>query len=134
MPVHARGTFEVQITPLPADEYADATSTGRMGITRQLSGDIEGSGTGQMLTGMGTTKGSAAYSAIERITGTVGGRSGSFILQHTGIMHEGAQELTITIVPTSGTGELTGIAGTFSIIMDGKVHRYDMAYTLPATH
>lgn len=132
--MHARGTFEVQITPLPADEYADAASTGRMGITKQLSGDIDGTGKGQMLTGMGTTKGSAAYSAIERITGTVGGRSGSFILQHTGIMHDGAQELTITIVPTSGSGELAGIAGTFSIIMDGKVHRYEMTYTLPAAH
>jgi len=132
--MHARGTFEVQITPLPADEYADALSTGRMGITKQLSGDIDGTGKGQMLTGMGTTKGSAAYSAIERITGTVGGRSGSFILQHTAVMHDGAQELTITIVPTSGSGELTGIAGTFSIIMDGKVHRYEMTYTLPAAH
>jgi len=132
--MHARGTFEVQITPLPADEYADAMGTGRMGITKQLSGDIEGTGKGQMLTGMGTAKGSAAYSAIERITGAVGGRSGSFILQHTGIMHDGAQDLTITIVPTSGTGALTGIAGTFSIIMDGTVHRYEMTYTLPGTH
>ena len=134
VPMHARGTFDVQITPLPADEYGDAVSTGRMGITKQLSGDITGTGKGQMITGMGTVKGSAAYSAIERITGTIGGRTGSFILQHTGTMHDGLQELTITIVPTSGSGDFINIAGTFVIIMDGKQHRYDMTYTLPPAH
>lgn len=132
--MHARGTFEVQIAPLPADAYADALMLGRMTIDKQFSGDLTGTGKGQMLTGMGTAKGSAAYSAIERVTGTLAGRSGSFLLQHTGVMHDGAQQLTITIVPTSGTGELTGISGTLSIIIEGKVHRYDLEYTLPAPH
>ncbi len=134
VPMHARGTFEVQITPLPADDDADAATMGRMRIDKQFSGDIIGTGKGQMITGMGTVKGSAAYSAIERVTGSVSGHSGTFMLQHTGIMHDGAQELTITIVPASGTGDLTGIAGTFTLTIEGKIHRYDLAYTLPAAH
>ena len=134
VPMHARGTFEVQVAPLPADTYADATTLGRMTIDKQFSGDLTGTGKGQMLTGMGTAKGSAAYSAIERVTGTLAGRSGSFLLQHTGIMHDGAQQLTITIVPSSGTGELSGISGSLAIIIEGKVHRYDLEYTLPALH
>jgi hypothetical protein len=132
VPMHARGTFEVQITPLPADAYADAATMGRMLLDKQFSGDLTGTGKGQMITGMGSVKGSAAYSAIERVTGTVNGRTGTFMLQHTGIMHDGAQELSITIVPASGTGELTGIAGTFALTIEGKVHRYDLSYTLPA--
>lgn len=134
MPMHARGTFDVKITPVPADDYADAATLGRMTIDKQFSGDITGTSKGQMLTGMGSVKGSAAYSAIEKVTGTVNGRTGTFMLQHTGIMHDGAQELTITIVPASGTGELTGIAGTFALTIEGKVHRYDLAYTLPESH
>ncbi len=132
--MHARRTFEVQIAPLPADAYADGATLGRMTIDKQFSGDLTGTGKGQMLTGMGTAKGSAAYSAIERVTGTLAGRSGSFLLQHTGIMHDGAQQLTITIVPSSGTGELAGISGTLAIIIEGKVHRYDLEYTLPSSH
>ena len=131
MPMHARGTFEVQITPLPADEYADAASMGRMLIDKQFSGEIIGTGKGQMITAMGSVKGSAAYSAIERVTGSVNGRAGTFMLQHTGTMHDGTQELTITIVPASGTGALAGITGTFALTIEGNVHRYDLAYTLP---
>ncbi len=131
MPVHARGTFEVQITPLPGDAYTDAATLGRMTIDKQFSGDLVGTGKGQMLTGMGSVKGSAAYSAIERVTGTLAGKSGSFVLQHTGVMTRGAQSLVITIVPDSGTDELTGISGTLAIIIDGKKHSYDLEYTLP---
>jgi hypothetical protein len=87
-----------------------------------------------MITGMGSQKGSAAYSAIERVSGSVNGRAGTFMLQHTGIMHDGKQDLTITIVPASGTGALTGIAGTFALTIEGKVHRYDLSYTLPDAH
>jgi len=130
--MHALGTFEVQITPLPADDYADAATMGRMLLDKQFVGDITGSAKGQMITGMGAVKGSAAYSAIERVTGTVSGRSGSFLLQHTGVMHAGTQTLTITIVPDSGTGALAGIAGAFVLTIEGTVHRYDLSYTLPA--
>lgn len=132
MTTHARGTFEVQITPLPADAYTDATTLGRMTIDKQFSGDLVGTGKGQMLTGMGTVKGSAAYSAIERVTGTLAGKRGSFVLQHTGVMAKGAQSLVITIVPDSGTDALTGISGTLAIIIDGKQHSYDLEYTLPS--
>ncbi len=130
--MHARGTFEVQISPLPVDAYTDAATLGRMTIDKQFSGDIVGTGKGQMLTGMGTVKGSAAYSAIEKFTGTVAGKKGSFVMQHTGIVTRGVQSLVITIVPDSGTDELTGISGTLMIIIEGKQHSYDLEYTLPA--
>jgi Protein of unknown function (DUF3224) len=129
--MHARGTFDVQVVPLPADAYADGTSMGRMSIDKQLHGDLTGTGKGQMLTGMGSVKGSAAYSAMERITGTVNGQRGSFMLQHTGIVSGGSQSLVITIVPDSGTEQLSGISGTFTIVVEGKQHSYDLAYTLP---
>ena len=130
--MHARGTFEVKITPLPVDDYTDATSLGRMTIDKQFSGDMIGTGKGQMLTGMGGVKGSAAYSAIERFSGTVAGKHGTFVMQHTGIMTRGAQSLVITIVPDSGTDELTGISGTIAIIIEGKQHSYDLEYTIAA--
>jgi len=132
MSMHARGTFEVQIAPLPADAYGDATTLGRMTIDKQFSGDLVGTGKGQMLTGMGTVKGSAAYSAIERVTGTMAGRHGSFVLQHTGIMAKGEQSLVITIVPDSGTEGFAGISGTLAIIIEGKTHSYDLEYSLPS--
>ncbi len=132
MSMHARGTFEVQITPQPIDAFTDATTLGRMTIDKQFSGDLIGTGKGQMLTGMGTVKGSAAYSAIERVTGTMAGRQGSFVLQHTGVMAKGEQTLAITIVPDSGTEGFAGISGTLAIIIDGKKHSYDLEYSLPS--
>lgn len=134
IPMHARGTFEVQITPLPADAYTDAATLGRMTIDKQFSGDLVATGKGQMLTGMSAVKGSAAYSAIERVTGTLAGRHGTFLLQHTGIMTRGAQSLVITVVPDSGTDGLTGISGALAIIIEGKLHSYDLEYTLPDAH
>jgi hypothetical protein len=128
---HARGTFAVQLAPQPADGYGDAVTLGRMTIDKQFSGDLVATSKGQMLTGMGSEKGSAGYVAIERVTGTLLGRRGSFILQHTGSMARGAQSLSITIVPDSGTDELVGIAGTFHLTIEGKEHRYDLEYTLP---
>jgi Protein of unknown function (DUF3224) len=126
----ARGTFEVKITPMAVDDYTDAATLGRMTIDKQFSGDLVASSKGQMITGMGTVKGSAAYSAIERVTGTLAGHSGSFVLQHTGIMSRGAQSLVITVVPDSGTDSLAGITGTMQIIIEGKQHSYVFDYTL----
>jgi Protein of unknown function (DUF3224) len=131
MTVHARGTFDVQIAPQPVDAYTDAATMGRMTIDKQFTGDIIATSKGQMLTGMGNTKGSAAYVAMERVTGTVHGKRGSFVLHHTGVMASGAQSLTITIAPDSGTDELTGISGSMTLVIEGKVHDYDLAYTLP---
>jgi hypothetical protein len=87
-----------------------------------------------MLTAGTDVKGSAGYVAIERVTGTLHGRTGAFVLQHTGTMSRGTYQLSVTVVPDSGTGQLLGLAGKFNItIADGK-HSYDFAYTLPEAH
>ena len=107
---------------------------GRLILDKQYHGDLEATGKGQMLTAGTEVKGSAAYVAIERVTGTLKGHTGSFVLQHSGTMTQGAGQLVITIVPDSGTGELKGITGkmTIHIAPDGK-HSYDFEYTLPGT-
>jgi hypothetical protein len=131
---HATGPFEVKIVPqTPDGKFEDAT-LGRMTIDKQYHGDLEGTGIGQMLTGMTATKGSAGYVAIERVNGTLKGRTGTFILQHSATMNRGTPELSVTVVPDSGTGQLEGITGKMNIIIaDGK-HSYDFEYTLPTVH
>jgi len=105
-----------------------------MTIEKQIHGDLEATSKGQMLTAGTSVKGSAGYVAIERVSGTLHGRTGTFILQHTGTMNRGALQLSITVVPDSGTGQLTGLTGKMDIqITDGK-HSYDFAYTLPESH
>jgi hypothetical protein len=101
-----------------------------MSIDKRYHGDLEATGQGQMLTGGTNIKNSAGYVAIERVTGTLKGRKGSFILQHNGVMNRGTPSLVISIVPDSGTDQLDGLRGTMSIrIEDGK-HFYDLTYTL----
>jgi len=131
---HAQGTFEVQLAPMPADAHADGVSMGRMSIDKQFSGDLKGSSVGQMLTGMGGVKGSAGYVAVERVTGMLAGHRGTFMLLHRGVMDRGAQSLSITIVPDSGTDELAGIIGGMTLVIDGKKHSYDLEYTLAPAH
>src|SRR5437016_6941100 len=115
MPTHATGTFDVKVAPQPlADPAADKT-LGRMSLDKQYRGDIEGAGKGEMLTAMTAVKDSAGYVAIERVTGTLKGRTGTFILQHLGNMTTAGQHMAITVVPDSGTGQLTGIAGKMTI-------------------
>jgi hypothetical protein len=129
----ATGTFDVKLTPQASDP-ALGTSLGRMSIDKQFHGDLEGTSKGEMLTGGTDVKGSAGYVAIERVAGTLHGKSGSFILQHSGTLTRGAPQLTITVVPDSGTGELAGLAGTMMIIIaDGK-HSYELEYTLAVAH
>lgn len=128
--MHATGTFEVKLVPQTDDKSGDA-SLGRMTIDKQFHGDLEGTSKGQMLTGMTEVKGSAGYVAIEKVTGTLKGRSGTFILQHTGIMDRGKPQLKITVVPDSGTGQLVGITGTFNVIITNGKHSYEFDYTLP---
>ncbi len=125
---HANGTFEVKLTP--QDDKSDDKTTGRMTIDKQWHGDLEGTSKGQMLTGGDPSKGSAGYVAIEKFLGTVGGRKGSFILQHNGIMNRGAAELTVTVVPDSGTDELTGITGKLTIKIEAGKHLYEFDYTI----
>jgi hypothetical protein len=127
----ARGTFDVKLNPQVTEGYDEEGTLGRLTIDKQIHGDLEATSKGQMLTGMTSMKNSAGYVAIERVSGTLSGRKGTFVLMHTGAMNRGAPSLTITVVPDSGTGELTGIAGTFMInIVDGK-HFYEFDYTLP---
>lgn len=126
----ASGPFEVSLKPLPMDNEPGSEMLGRMSIDKQYSGDLEGTSKGQMLTGGTAIKTSAGYVAIELVTGTLKGRKGSFILQHTGVMNRGAPSLVITVVPDSGTGQLEGIRGTMAIKIDGGKHSYELNYTL----
>ena len=130
MTIHATGSFEVKLLP---QSLADAESgLGRMSIDKVFSGDLQGTSKGEMLSALTAVKGSAGYVAIERVTGTLQGRSGSFMLQHLGTMNRGAPTLTVLVVPDSGTEGLAGIAGSLSInITDGK-HFYTFDYTLPS--
>ena len=130
MTSHASGTFEVKLMPQAAEDGADA-GLGRMSIDKQFHGDLEGTSKGQMISAMGSVKGSAGYVAMERVTGTLKGRTGSFVLQHSGTMNRGAPQLSVTVVPDSGTGQLTGLAGTLTIKIDEGKHSYEFDYTLP---
>jgi hypothetical protein len=128
--MHAKGTFEVKLTP--QTDNVDPT-LGRMTIEKQIHGDLEATSKGQMLTGGTDVKGSGVYVAVERVTGKLAGRSGSFLLHHTGIMTRGEPRLEIDVVPDSGTGELVGITGKMNIIITEGKHSYDFEYTLPPT-
>ncbi len=130
MTTRVRGPFEVKLTPQPLHDQTEGTLLGRLSIDKQFHGDLEATSRGEMLSAGTAVKGSAGYVAIERVSGTLNGRSGAFVLQHTGLMDRGAPSLTITVVPDSGTDELEGLSGTMAIeIVDGK-HTYDFEYTI----
>lgn len=131
MTKHATGTFDVKLTPQP--DNASDPAIGRMSIDKQFHGDLEGTSKGQMLAHMTSVKGSAGYVAIEKVSGTLGGRSGTFVLQHNATMDRGTPQLSITVVPDSGTDQLVGLKGTMNIIVTGGKHSYDFEYTLPDT-
>lgn len=127
----ATGPFDVTIKPGASPEREGRTEIGRMSLDKQYYGDLAATGKGEMLTAVTDTKGSAAYVAIERVTGTLNGRTGSFVIQHAGTMSSGSESLAISIVPDSGTEELSGIRGEMLIrIPDGK-HIYELTYTFP---
>jgi hypothetical protein len=124
----AIGTFNVQMAPQATDDGPPGSTLGRLSLAKQFQGDLEGASRGEMLTAMTPVKGSAGYVAIERVTGTLHGRTGSFVLLHRGIMTGGAQELSITIVPDSGTDGMVGLSGSLAIkIVDGQ-HSYVLDY------
>jgi hypothetical protein len=130
--MQAKGTFEVKLEPQGEPDKADGSTLGRMSLDKKFHGDLVGSSKGTMLTAGTDVKGSAGYVAIERVTGTLNGKTGSFVLQHSGTLTRGAPVQNITVVPDSGTGQLTGISGKFLVIIaDGK-HSYEFEYTLPA--
>jgi len=129
--VRAAGTFDVTITPQASDLAPEGPNLGRMSIDKQYHGDLDAAAKGEMITAAGiAVKESAAYSAVERVSGSLGGKKGGFALQHTGIMTRGTPSLTITVVPDSGTGELTGLTGKMDIIIDGRQHSYVFDYEL----
>jgi hypothetical protein len=126
----AKGSFLVSLLPLEFENESPESKLGRMSITKQISGDLVASAKGQMLSAMTEIKGSAGYVAIEHVTGVLAGKQGTFVLQHTGTMKRGVPSLSVTVVPDSGTGELSGIEGEFKIdIVEGR-HCYEFAYRL----
>jgi hypothetical protein len=131
MAIVARGSITVEITPQVEPDEVDGVGLGGMSIAKRFEGDLVVRGSGEMLTALTPVAGSAGYVAIERVTGTLHGKAGSFVLQHSGTMHAGDQRLSITVVPGSGTGALAGIEGSLTLeIVDGR-HDYELAYTLP---
>jgi Protein of unknown function (DUF3224) len=130
----ANGTFAVQMKPQDDTSAVDGVSLGRMQLDKSFVGDLVGAGKGQMLTAMTAmtaVKGSAGYVAIERVSGSLHGKVGSFVMQHSGTMDKGAQQLLITLVPDSGTGALVGIRGVFQLRVEAGQHHYALDYTLP---
>jgi hypothetical protein len=129
---HATGPFEVKIEPQkPDNPAAEASGLGRMSIDKQFHGDLEATSKGEMLSVLNRDIGSGGYVALERVTGTLQGRSGSFVLEHSATMDRGKPALNIVVVPDSGTGDLTGIKGSMTIRIEaGGKHFYDFDYTL----
>ena len=128
----AKGTFDVRMSPAGPDGASTDASLGRMMLDKDFHGDLEGTSLGQMLFAGTAVEGSAGYVAIERVSGTLHGRAGTLVLQHNGIMTRGVGELTIRVVPDSGTGELEGLAGVMVINIEGEGHFYELEYTLGA--
>jgi len=128
--MHARGSFDVKVTPTPAADSAGGP-IGHLILAKQFHGDLDASSQGQMLGAHAGTEGSGAYVALELVTGTLNGKRGSFMLQHRGTMSRGANyKMEVTVVPESGTGELAGISGSMTIVIEGKTHTYDLEYRL----
>lgn len=130
MTTRASGIFDVKLSPQAPQDTTEEAFLGRMSIDKRFHGDLDAVSRGLMLAAGTRVEGSAAYVAIEQVTGTLQGRSGTFVLQHSGTMTRGAPQLSITVVPDSGTGQLLGLAGKMAIdIVDGK-HFYGFEYSL----
>lgn len=132
MTARAAGPFEVKLNPQKPDNDPAANSKlGRMSLDKVYHGDLEATSQGEMLMVQTDTKGSAGYVALERVTGTLAGRTGTFVLQHSGMMNRGVPDLTVTVVPDSATGELTGLTGKLDIKIDAGKHSYEFDYVMP---
>jgi hypothetical protein len=126
------GEFEVKLNPQnPDNPEAESAGLSRMSLDKQFHGALEATSKGEMISIMTEVKGSGVYVAIERVSGALNGRRGSFILHHRGVMTRGTPELSVTVVPDSGTGELTGLTGDMQIKMPDGKHFYDFSYSLP---
>jgi hypothetical protein len=129
MSMKATGTFTVTFEPL----HTDSDGLGRMRVVKRLAGDLVADGAAEMLSVGTGVEGSAAYVAIDRITGTLHGRTGSFVLQHAGVMDRNEGSLRVVVVPDSGTDELLGLRGEFDIVNADGDHSYTFTYTLDPT-
>lgn len=131
VPTHIHGTFDVKVTPQPAGDPAGPWVPGRMALDKRFHGELEATSQGEMLAVRTEVKGSAGYVAIERVTGALKGRKGTFLLQHSGLMDRGEGRLAIAVVPDSGTEALKGLAGRMDIVIKDGQHYYDFEFTLP---
>lgn len=132
MTQHASGPFDVKLLPQkPDSDVAEAAKLGRTSLDKQFHGDLEATSKGEMIATQTEVKGSAGYVAMERVTGTLAGRKGTFVLQHSATMNRGVPELSITVVPDSATDELTGLTGKMNIIIAAGKHSYEFDYVLP---
>jgi hypothetical protein len=129
MTLHAHGTFTVVVLPLSP---APADGLSRYSINKEIHGELEATTQGEMFSGGDPKKGVAGYVAIEVVTGVLQGRHGSFALQHMATMDARGPNMTVVVVPGSGTGDLQGISGTFTIKIADGLHSYDLDYSLPA--
>ena len=125
----ATGTFDVDLRPQPLTDEAASPLLSRLSINKTFAGDLVGTSQGEMLSARTDVQTSAGYVAIEKVTGTLRGRRGSFVLQHAATMNRGESKLSVTVVPDSGTGELVGLAGKMTIQIEGE-HKYALEYTL----
>jgi hypothetical protein len=130
MPTVASGTFEVKLTPQAPGDLPEEAGLGRMVIDKRFAGDLEAISRGQMLSAMSSVSGSAGYVAIERVSGKLQGKTGSFVLQHSGTMNRGVPELSVTVIPDSGTDQLKGLTGRMTINRTDGNHAYEFEYTL----
>ena len=132
MTAEANGTFDVKVKPLPEDEKVAGVKVGRLSIDKEWKGDMTGTSKGEMMSAGGDVKGSGGYVAVEMMDVTLKGRKGTFILMHHATMRNNADfKMLINVIPDSGTGQLTGIGGALTIIIEGKNHSYKFDYTLP---
>lgn len=132
MTQYASGPFDVKVTPQkPDNPDAEKAGIGRMSLDKQFHGDLQATSKGEMLAAGTDTQGSAGYVALERVSGTLHGRQGSFVLQHSGTMDRGAPTLSVSVVPDSGSGELAGLSGTMQIVIADGRHSYAFEYDHP---
>jgi hypothetical protein len=129
--MQATGPFDVKLVPQPPAQGIESANLGRQTIDKQFHGDLEATSLGEMIAAMSSVRGSAGYVAMERVTGVLHGKRGTFVLQHTGIMNRGVPGLVITVVPDSGTDALTGLTGTMDIQIEQGKHAYVFDYDLP---
>jgi hypothetical protein len=132
--MHVTGTFVVKVLPAEAPAVAKDAGLGVFSLDKSFAGELEGTSKGEMLTGSTDSTGAMAYVAIERVTGKLNGRSGSFLLMHNASMLKSdpsSAVMQVTVVPHSGTDELAGLSGRMIIVIEDGKHSYDFEYQLP---